>query len=190
MYLASPLFPVDMNSRFQNGIQLHFNQFECFNLARASWIQSAFALSFSRTMDYFWHCYAYICGFKLGFQWLDIPCAFEGQNWVFFTFIASLFVLLRHRSGFIFILDLFMAYHLFTFQVSHKVHIFKLNFFSTLTFFQSSLFSKTLLFKKKFLRKLIFDFKIHIFLIVFFKNTWLKSIHFWFHIFSQSGTWL
>ena len=121
MYLASPLFPVDMNSRFQNGIQLHFNQFECFNLARASWIQSAFALSFSRTMDYFWHCYAYICGFKLGFQWLDIRCAFEGQNWVFFTFIASLFVLLRHRSGFIFILDLFMAYHLFTIQVSLKV---------------------------------------------------------------------
>ena len=119
--LASPLFPVDMHSRFQNGIQHHFNQFKCFNLSRASWIQSAFALSFSRTMDYFWHCYAYICGFKLGFQWLDIRCAFEGQNWVFFTFIASLFVLLRHRSGFIFILDLFMAYHLFTIQVSLKL---------------------------------------------------------------------
>ena len=149
MYLASPLFPVDMNSRFQNGIQLHFNQFECFNLARASWIQSAFALSFSRTMDYFWHCYAYICGFKLGFQWFDIPCAFEGQNWVFFTFIASLFVLLRHRSGFIFFLDLFMAYHLFTFQVSHKVHIFKLNFFPLWHFSKVHSFQKHFYSKKK-----------------------------------------
>ena len=69
-------------------------------------------------MDYFRPSYAHFCGHQLGFQQPDIRRPFEGQNRIFFTFIASLFVLLRHRSGFIFILDLFMAHYLFEVQVS------------------------------------------------------------------------
>ena len=70
-------------------------------------------------MDYFRPSYAHFCRHKFSLQQPDIRRPFEGQNRIFFTFIASLFVLLRHRSGFIFILDLFMAYHLFALQVSN-----------------------------------------------------------------------